>query len=113
MVPLIAFSIVNVDGRRPATPQNADGMRIEPLVSRPIAAGTIRAARATPLPPLLPPGMRDGSYGLRTAPNESECADTWCITPSTTFMTGSVVLQNGIAPAATSRSTTVALFLGM
>jgi len=113
VVPLIAFSIVNVEGLRPATPQNADGQRIEPFVSSPTAAGTIRAASAAPLPPLLPPEMRVVSYGLCTAPYDSLWADIWCIKPSTTFMSGQVVLQNGIAPAATSRPTTAACFFGM
>ena len=56
-------------GRNPATPQSAAGMRTEPPVSVPIATGAIRAATAAPDPPLLPPGMRSGSYGLRAAPN--------------------------------------------
>ncbi len=55
-------------GRNPATPHSADGTRTEPPVSVPIAAGTSRAATAAPEPPLLPPGMRCRSHGLRTAP---------------------------------------------
>jgi hypothetical protein len=36
-------------------------------------------------------------------PNDSLCAEIWCIRPSTTFMSGSEVIQNGIPPAATTR----------
>ena len=46
-------------------------MRIDPPVSLPSASGTIRAASATPEPPLDPPGMRDGSHGLRLDPTDS------------------------------------------
>ena len=89
-VPRRTFSIVKVEGLSPVTPQNAEGQRIEPLASVPKAAGTIRAARMAPLPPLLPPGMRVGSWGLRTAPKESLCGDAWCIRPSSTVISGSV-----------------------
>ena len=58
-----------VDGRNPATPHSAAGTLTEPPVSVPKATGAIRAATAAPEPPLLPPGMRAGSWGLRTGPN--------------------------------------------
>ena len=50
-----------VDGRRPATPHRAAGMRTEPPVSEPSATGAILAPTAAPEPPLLPPGIREGS----------------------------------------------------
>ncbi|MNT90516.1 hypothetical protein D3C72_2314290 [compost metagenome] len=48
-------------GRRPSTWLNAAGMRIEPLVSLPMAAAAKLAATATALPPLEPPGTRAAS----------------------------------------------------
>ena len=42
-------------GRSPVTPQNADGVRIEPDVSDPIANGTSPAATAAPGPLDEPP----------------------------------------------------------
>ncbi len=42
----------------------ADGTMMEPPVSPPVAAGSIRAARAAPDPPELPPGLRFVSQGF-------------------------------------------------
>ena len=50
-------------------PQSAAGTRIEPWVSSASPKGAMPAATAAAVPPLLPPGMRAGSQGLRTAPN--------------------------------------------
>jgi hypothetical protein len=50
-------------------PQSAAGTRMDPPVSVPSAAGASRAATAAALPPLEPPGMRVGSYGLHAGPN--------------------------------------------
>ncbi len=47
-------------------PQQADGMRSEPHVSLPSAAGVIRAASAAALPPLEPPTTRSSACGLPT-----------------------------------------------
>lgn len=47
-------------------------MRIEPPPSDPNASGASPAATAAALPPLLPPGVRRGSQGLRVAPNVSD-----------------------------------------
>src|SRR5918912_1075821 len=57
------------DGRKPTTLQNAAGLRSEPPVSLPSAIGTIPQASAAAAPPLLPPHVLVGSYGLRVAPN--------------------------------------------
>jgi len=46
-------------------PVRAAGWRTLPPVSVPSAPGTIRAATAAALPPLLPPGTRPKSQGLR------------------------------------------------
>ena len=58
-------------------PHSAAGMRTEPPVSEPMPPGTMRAPTATPTPPLEPPGMRLGSYGLRAAPK----AALWLVMP--------------------------------
>src|SRR5467141_3106611 len=46
------------------TPQKAAGIRNDPSVSEPVAAGTMRAASAAALPPLDPPVMRAVSQGF-------------------------------------------------
>jgi hypothetical protein len=73
-----AWSRVHDNGTTPAretdrrvgltaeVPQQADGMRSEPAVSVPGAAGIIRAASAAPDPPLEPPADRRRSHGLPT-----------------------------------------------
>ena len=50
-------------------PHSAAGQRIEPPVSLPSASGAIRAATAAAEPPLLPPGTRERSQGLRVGKN--------------------------------------------
>ena len=47
-------------------PHMADGMRSEPAVSVPVAAGTIRDASAAAEPPLEPPGESSRFHGLPT-----------------------------------------------
>ena len=47
-------------------PQHADGIRSEPQVSVPAAAGVIRAANTAALPPLDPPTTRSSAHGLPT-----------------------------------------------
>ncbi len=55
---------------RPVSPQNEAGSRTEPPVSVPMPHGAIRAATATPVPLLDPPGVRATarSQGLRGVP---------------------------------------------
>src|SRR5919201_2939205 len=55
-------------GRRPVTPQYADGVPIEPEVSEPIANGTRPAPTAAPEPLEDPPDHRSRSHGLRPGP---------------------------------------------
>ncbi len=55
-------------GLRPLTPHAEAGIRTEPPVSLPSAAGTSRAASAAPEPPLEPPGMWAVFQGLHTGP---------------------------------------------
>ena len=67
-----ASGIIPSSGIRPwvgliaHVPQQADGIRSEPQVSLPSAAGTIRAASAAALPPLEPPTTRSRAHGLPT-----------------------------------------------
>ena len=60
MRPQVVFS--------PTVPQHAEGLRIEPAVSLPMAMSTSPAASATALPLELPPGMHVGSNGLTGVP---------------------------------------------
>ena len=60
------------------------------------------AATAAALPPLEPPGTRVGSSGLRVGPN----AEFSVLDPMAN--SSRLVLPTTIAPAARSRSTTVA-----
>src|SRR5699024_367436 len=55
-------------GRKPTSPHKEAGCRTDPPVSAPSPAGTIPAATAVAVPPLLPPAIRLGSYGLRAGP---------------------------------------------
>jgi hypothetical protein len=84
---------------RPTRPQHAAGIRIEPPPSFAWAIGTIPAAVALALPPEEPPGVRDGSHGLRAGPKRSGSV-TGRIPSSGVF-----VLPTMIAPASRSRRT--------
>src|SRR5690554_1890121 len=55
-------------GRRPATPQKAAGMRIEPPVSLPIDTTHMSVATDAPEPPLEPPGTRVVFQGFLQGP---------------------------------------------
>src|SRR6187551_3379719 len=55
-------------GLKPEVPQKCAGMRIEPPVSDPSAAGTRRAATAEPEPDDEPPVIESGLQGLQTLP---------------------------------------------
>ena len=73
-----------------------------PPVSLPRATPQIAAAAAEALPPLEPPGTREGSHGLRTGPH-AQCSLLEPIANSSRF-----VFPITIAPAPRSRSTQVA-----
>src|SRR4051794_25512155 len=64
------------EGLKPDSPHSADGMRIEPPPSDPVASGTMPAAMAAALPPDEPPGVRVTSHGFLVVPNKalSVCA---------------------------------------
>ncbi len=55
-------------GLRPTSPQHEAGMRMDPPPSLACATGNMPAATAAAAPPLLPPGLRSRSHGLRVAP---------------------------------------------
>src|SRR5207302_8993728 len=93
-------------GFTPTTPQNAAGWRIEPPVSDPNANALNPAATAAALPPLDPPGTRLGSCGLHVGPNAEFSVDEPMANSSR------LVLPTTTAPAARSRSTTVASYGG-
>ena len=75
-------------------------------MSEPSASGTIRAATAAADPPLDPPGVRSSAHGLRVGPNAEFSVDDPIANSS------QLVLPTMTAPAATSRSTAVALYGG-
>ncbi len=87
-------------------PHSAAGWRTEPPVSEPSATGTMRAATAAADPPEEPPGTRSVSQGFLTGPNAEFSFDE-PIANSSQF-----VLPTTTAPAAFSRSTTVASYGG-
>lgn len=55
-------------GLKPVTPLSAEGMRMEPPVSEPIAISHMPRATATPAPEEEPPGMRVASCALPGVP---------------------------------------------
>src|SRR5690625_2851256 len=59
-------------GVSPTMPQKLAGMRMLPPPSVPTASGAIPAATAAPAPPEEPPGVFDGSTGLRVIPVNGE-----------------------------------------
>src|SRR5579859_6907580 len=81
-------------------PQNEAGMRIEPPASVPTASGQVPDKTATALPPLLPPGVRARSHGLRVIPVSGESVQPF--QPNS----GVVVLPKKTAPAARRRAVT-------
>src|SRR6187402_1522916 len=91
----------------PTMPQNDAGCRMEPPVSDPSATGTTPAATSAAEPPLEPPGVRDSSQGLSTAPKAEFSFDDPIANSS------QLVLATITAPAASSRSTTVASYGAM
>jgi len=86
----------------PTMPLMAEGNRIDPPVSVPIAPKQARAATAAPDPPLEPAGKRSVFQGFRTAP--------WCglslVPPQANSCMLSLPVK--IAPARRNRLVTVA-----
>ncbi len=86
-------------GFRPKIPQNDAGMRTLPPPSVPSASGPAPSATAAPAPPLEPPAVRAGSYGLRVTPLSGES-----VTPFQPN-SGVVVLPRKTAPCSRIRAT--------
>ena len=86
-------------GLSPNNPQAAEGIRIEPPPSPPEAIGTIPAATAAAAPPLLPPGVRVVSQGLRVGPQRA--GSVTGMIPSS----GVLVLPRVTSPARLTRLT--------
>src|ERR671932_2918884 len=87
-------------------PQNAAGMRIEPPWSPPSARSTSPDATSAALPLELPPVVRERSHGLRTGPVQ----EVWL--PPEKHRSSQTALPVIVAPASSSRLTTVASRLG-
>ncbi len=83
----------------PESPQQADGMRMEPPPSEPVASGTMPAASAAAAPPEEPPGPRLVSKGFRDGPKMALVVLP--IQPNS----GVFVLPTTTQPAARSRAT--------
>jgi hypothetical protein len=87
-------------------PHSAEGMRSEPAVSVPVAAGTWLDASAAPEPPLEPPAERSSDQGLPTwsvvPPQANSCVCRW---PSRTIPSCERFAQASQSRSATSSST--------
>ena len=64
-------------GFRPTRPQQAAGIRIEPVPSLPDAAPMSPAATAAAEPPLEPPGDSSGLQGFRVRPKSAGSVAQW------------------------------------
>src|SRR6266550_4036463 len=87
------------DGLRPYTPQNDDGMRIDPAPSEPWASGPNPAAVAAPAPALEPPVVIAVFQGLRVMPVSG-------LSPSPFQPNSGVVVLPSITPPAFRRRRT-------
>ena len=85
--------------------QSADGIRSEPAVSVPVAAGVMPAASAAAEPPLEPPGERSSARGLPTwsvvPPIANSCVWVW---PSSTMPAAASRIQTSLSRAGVSSS---------
>ena len=95
-------------------PHSADGMRNEPAVSVPVAAGVMRAASAAPEPPLEPPAERSRDHGLPTwsvvPPQANSCVCRW---PSSTIPSAARLPHKSQSRAGTSSSTRLEAVSGL
>src|SRR5690625_3176552 len=87
-------------GLSPTMPQKLAGMRMLPPASVPTASGAIPAATAAPAPPEEPPGVFDGSTGLRVIPVNGESVTAF------QAISGVVVLPTNTIPSSRSRAAT-------
>ena len=91
-------------GFTPTTPQNEPGWRMDPPVSEPSATGSMPAATAAALPPDEPPGTWSRFHGLWVAPKALDSV----VEPNAN--SSMLSLPTGMAPAASVRSTQVAVY---
>ena len=87
------------EGFIPESPQQAEGIRMEPPPSEPVARGTIPEASAAAAPPDEPPALWSRFQGLRVGPNRS-----LSVTPDQAN-SGRFVLPTTTQPAERSRAT--------
>ena len=78
---------------RPNSPQQEEGIRIDPPPSVPVAIGVTPAATLAADPPDDPPTVRDRSHGLRVIPDAADSV------VGNNPNSGVVVLANGTSPA--------------
>ncbi|CAB4591847.1 unannotated protein [freshwater metagenome] len=91
------------DGFRPTMPHHAAGMRTDPPMSLPSASATQPLATAAAEPPLDPPGVREGSCGLRVTPHSGlSVMPAWA-------NSGVLVLPTMMAPASSNDCTTASV----
>ena len=83
----------------PERPQQAEGIRMEPPPSDPVASGTMPAASAAAAPPDDPPGPLDVSNGFSEGPKMALVV--FPIQPNS----GVLVLPTTTQPAARMRAT--------
>ena len=87
-------------------PHSAEGMRREPAVSVPVAAGTWLDASAALEPPLEPPAERSRDHGLPTwsvvPPQANSCVCRW---PSRTIPAAERLAQASQSRSGTSSRT--------
>src|ERR1700694_2118846 len=95
----LALGTRSGEGRKPTTPQQDAGMRIEPPMSVPMATVAIPAATAAALPPLDPPGVMPARHGLLVAGKIA------LVVPTAAASSGRLVLPRMAAPAARARGT--------
>ena len=98
--PGLACGIRPKVGLIPNTPQNEDGIRIEPAPSPPWASGPMPSATAAAAPPLEPPAVSPWRQGLWVEP----C--TRLVVSPFHPSSGVAVLPSTAAPASRSRATT-------
>src|SRR6476469_9105948 len=86
------------DGRKPTMLQKDAGIRSEPPMSLPSPIACTREPTTAATPPLLPPALRAGAYGLVVVPKTS--LNVWEPAPNS----GTFVFPVLTTPAALSRA---------
>ena len=104
---LLREGLVRAVVLRPAIPQNAEGMRIEPPLSEPKAMSAAPVATATAEPLEEPPGTSVGLRGLTGVPKYSLIPDPPCAN-STRFALPTSRAPAALAPAMQVASETAA-----